>query len=994
MGDKCFEERIQDSVKTKASIINRSSDIFNMPRIYENRCSSPRSSRTDQQISYRTSTEQSRILQPPLCSPQSFGGLETSDRPEYSQQICDLQSVQDGNTQIRLGGNTSWTMDDISGLNRRVLSHSNPQGLQTPTEVFTHGPGLAIQGNSVRPVNQPIRLHSSDATNNSVRSSTCSTSSLLPRRLVFQPGLGNGGKGSDPLASPTSYSSRPEDKSDQVKSYSHSTNDIFGNTDKYQVGLSSPFRRPNYEVCEPGSNLQVSRTTSGFSMATSVGTHHISGKTGTRWQDTDQNPSMATKITLDTKSVPSILPSPSRFAVSSTFGLVDKLDQSHQRDSSRTNGDEILSILRRIDDRLRSPLRPTDSQRSVVRGAENSPHKCPRTPNSVDRSETFSTQVTELYGSGHDRQYLDSGLLKQPRRHKITSDVSTSRENSNLGRTTTHLDIVSTHTRTSECSSGQSKPSRSSDSFGMVPSFTSVPSDLSNLDEASGGFVCAGKQCSTPHIHVTNSTTISMESGCSNPQLGRSDSLCISPNLSSKSLPKQSLDRGRDLDPDSTMLAQPGMVCRHSQPVHIGTITSASNSSSTAPDILQVSPSKSNSPVASRMATLKRQIQKRGFSEEVSSRIAQPHRDSTSSIYDSKWSIFVDWCNTRSINPINPSTPEIADFLLFLFDKKLAMSTIKGYRAAIGHILASHGRNISDDPDLSRLCKSLTKDRPTLPRSFPRWDLQFVLLSLTKEPYEPMLEASLNYVTQKTVFLLTLASAKRVSEVHAFSSEVLFSPDFSQATLDFIPGFMSKTHRADNPSTALDPVIIPALAPTLSPDLPDVTLCPVRALRLYLRLTSHKRLKRHSRLFVAYKEGHQGDIRKTTLAGWSKAVIQSAYMQASVDHAKMANIPKLEQRELRAFGATLAYEQHHSLLEVMRAAQWRSAGTFSSHYFRDAPSTTEGLSSLGPIVAGQVIVQTSRLNPPNASRSGYSSLRKESKAPSSGKSRKKISRPT
>ena len=294
----------------------------------------------------------------------------------------------------------------------------------------------------------------------------------------------------------------------------------------------------------------------------------------------------------------------------------------------------------------------------MVGGAENSPLKCPRTPNSVDRSETFSTHITELYGSGHDRQYLDSGILKQPRRHKITSDLG---ENSNLGRTTTHLDIVLTHTRKSECSSGQSKPSRSSDSFGVVPSFTGVPSNLSNLDNASGGFVCAGKQCSTPHIHITNSTTNSMESGCSNPQLGRSDSICISSNLSSKSLPKQSWDRGRDLDPDSTMLAQPGMVCRHSEPVHIGTITSASNSSSTAPDILQVSPSKSNSPVASRMATLKRQIQK-----EVSSRIAQPHRDSTSSIYDSKWSTFVDWCNTQSINPISPSTPEIADFLLFL----------------------------------------------------------------------------------------------------------------------------------------------------------------------------------------------------------------------------------------------------------------------------------------------------------------------------------------
>ena len=74
--------------------------------------------------------------------------------------------------------------------------------------------------------------------------------------------------------------------------------------------------------------------------------------------------------------------------------------------------------------------------------------------------------------------------FNNPRRHKITSDMSTSRENSNLGRTTTHLDIVSTNTTTSECSSGQSKPSRSSDSFRMVPSFTSVPSNLSNLDNA------------------------------------------------------------------------------------------------------------------------------------------------------------------------------------------------------------------------------------------------------------------------------------------------------------------------------------------------------------------------------------------------------------------------------------------------------------------------------------------------------------------------------
>ena len=54
-------------------------------------------------------------------------------------------------------------------------------------------------------------------------------------------------------------------------------------------------------------------------------------------------------------------------------------------------------------------------------------------------------------------------------------------------------------------------------------------------------------------------------------------------------------------------------------------------------------------------------------------------------------------------------------------------------------------------------------------------------------------------------------------------------------------------------------------------------------------------LKHHPHLFVVYKEGHSGDIRKPTLAGWSKSVILSAYMQASVDQAKMTNMPKFEQ---------------------------------------------------------------------------------------------------
>ena len=40
---------------------------------------------------------------------------------------------------------------------------------------------------------------------------------------------------------------------------------------------------------------------------------------------------------------------------------------------------------------------------------------------------------------------------------------------------------------------------------------------------------------------------------------------------------------------------------------------------------------------------------------------------------------------------------------------------------------------------------------------------------MCKAPFEPLGKASLFHLSVKTVFLVTLATARRVSEVHAFS---------------------------------------------------------------------------------------------------------------------------------------------------------------------------------------------------------------------------------
>lgn len=59
------------------------------------------------------------------------------------------------------------------------------------------------------------------------------------------------------------------------------------------------------------------------------------------------------------------------------------------------------------------------------------------------------------------------------------------------------------------------------------------------------------------------------------------------------------------------------------------------------------------------------------------------------------------------------------------------------------------------------------KPRPVV--SFPKWDLSLVLQGLTKAPFEPIEEASLRFLTLKTILLVAVTSARRISELQALS---------------------------------------------------------------------------------------------------------------------------------------------------------------------------------------------------------------------------------
>ena len=103
-------------------------------------------------------------------------------------------------------------------------------------------------------------------------------------------------------------------------------------------------------------------------------------------------------------------------------------------------------------------------------------------------------------------------------------------------------------------------------------------------------------------------------------------------------------------------------------------------------------------------------------------------------------------------------------------------------------------------------------EKPVVSKVVPHWDLSLVLDCLKESPFEPMSSCSFKCLTQKTVFLIALASGRKHSEIHALSASsgsVNFSADKSSVKLHFFPGFLAKNQV---PSVAGIPLEIPSLS--------------------------------------------------------------------------------------------------------------------------------------------------------------------------------------
>ena len=140
--------------------------------------------------------------------------------------------------------------------------------------------------------------------------------------------------------------------------------------------------------------------------------------------------------------------------------------------------------------------------------------------------------------------------------------------------------------------------------------------------------------------------------------------------------------------------------------------------------------------------------------------------------------------------------------------------------------------------------------------------------------YEPLRTSDERFLAQKTLFLLALASAKRIGELHALSHRISHSRAWGEVSFTFVAGFVAKTQDPSSSAPRFEGFTVPAL-PNASTNHNGRLLCPVRAVKYYLDRTA-VHCPRCERLFVTAGRSTK-EIAKNTVSFWLGKTISRVY---------------------------------------------------------------------------------------------------------------------
>ena len=438
------------------------------------------------------------------------------------------------------------------------------------------------------------------------------------------------------------------------------------------------------------------------------------------------------------------------------------------------------------------------------------------------------------------------------------------------------------------------------------------------------------------------------------PELGWPSGLCLSSLRPPFSSPGEGPTVQRvGVDADRPVLAATSLVPGPSRASGEDSLLPATTegSSQTAPltSLLPEPPRAS----ADCLAYLQRSVRHSGFSSAVARQLTLCRRRSTRLNYQAKWAVYRAWCCRHGHSVSRPSVAKVADFLLYLRRfLSLSYSSITSYRSMVSGVFRFILPELSSHFVLHDLLRTFRLERPLPSSRVPPWDLLLVLRFMSGPPFEPLSSCSLRDLTQKVLFLVPLATARRVRELQAVSWDVSFSG--SEIYLSYLPEFRAKTESSANPLPRS--FCVRSLSDFVG-DLPDeLLLCPVRSLRLYLSRVSSIS-PRPCTLFVSPRS-----LSKNALSCFLRDVITRAYSSPSASSSSgpssssSSSSSAFRAHCIRGVAASWAFSRNAPLSSNLAAAIWSSSSVFTSFYLRDVQFFSSHGFGLGSVVAASNVV--------------------------------------
>ena len=897
--------------------------------------------------------EKSRILLPRISRGKEERFLETSDKSTCSESVPRHSNIFHGVGIKDSSQHYTERMGNIVRPDRRILPCASGTAFQEVPPVRHKREGLPVYGPPVRSVNGSAGIYQDAVTSGSSFPQTGNQIPPISGRLIDEGIKSSSGTSVDRDSHTGIDESRIPHKHHQVYARSSSTLRVHWSPVSDRLGSHDTSRGSLCQYPGEDDRTSYSESSSSHSLALTAGSTRVCRETSTDGKTLHSTyPGLSTQTVQDS-STPTDSSCSAGYQCSGSVTVVDRQDECfpwpgvgpirptpnlvHRRKSNSLGG-------------TRGSRRFRD-ERSLVTDGMSYVNQSARVVSSA-KSATSGTSVLGRQTNLGGLRQLDDGIVpEQVWRNEVDAvdGVSLGAVPVCSASLTGHKS--SSYSRQTEQASRFSLEDESGGRYRMDDGSVHSETDLEpvgNTQHRPNGNQHL-EAATRVHLSIPGSVRIrsrrnilrldgngrvhlsALADDCASVGQTASGKLCRDGNLASLAepsmVPKPSGSAGREPTPAPTL---PRVDNNAAQPL------SARQSSGFA---------------STRLQAIFKSATDQGFSREVSRRIATgQHRGSTQNIYCSRWKAFDSWCCERACDPRSATVAQLAEFLLHLFQvKKLSPSAIAGYRSAINSVWRVSGRTATESYHLTQLMKSFKAERPRSLVVHPKWDLALVMSMLTKPPFEPLQQASFRDLGAKTVFLLLLASSRRRGDIHAIDPKRVTFTDRGVVLVP-CPGYLPKISSTAEGQRRYQPIVIRRLN-ALTADQSELTLCPVRALRLYD--AKAKELAPDRRQFFLSSAATARPVSKNTLSAWMTKLIRRAYALATDNDVRPYSTST---HEVRALAASLALQANFSLANVLNAATWASPTTFTEFYLRETSGLQGRLHVIAPcVVAGTTL---------------------------------------